>query len=60
MQQVIETVPNHRVDRIVMVRAGATSWLHHPPEPRDGHTEQARDLVTEWECEALRARGCAA
>jgi hypothetical protein len=60
MQQVIETVPNHRVDRVVVVRAGGRSWLHHPLEAREEHRAQARDLVTEWECEALRSRNSAA
>jgi hypothetical protein len=59
MDRVIETVANGRVDRVVMVRAGQVSWLHHPPEPHPDHLGQARDLVLPWECEALRAESAA-
>lgn len=55
MDRVITTVPNGRVDRVVIVRFAGESWLHHPHDHDPSHVEQARDLVLPWECEALRA-----
>jgi len=54
MDRVITTVPNGRVDRVVVVRAGALSWLHHPHATTAEHIAQARDLLQPWECAALR------